>query len=165
MIKKFKSYYWKEGKPYGREKGDKFKIVVDPYHKRYSIEEYEKGEYKRVIYDSNLLDFRSLKDPRQASWLKEPFGENSSLLRNQDDRVVLIEKYEFKGDKCSLCRYLSPQGIEIAFHKISLRDWGDPFDGVTLYDLNDMPIMQKKYTIEKGEFLDLLEENWNFSPS
>ncbi len=162
MIRTFKNYYWKEGKPYGREAGDRYKIVVDPYHKRYSVEEYHQGAYQRVIYDSNLFDFRALKDPRQASWLKIPLSENQSLLRNQDDRVVLIEKYEFRGEKCSLCHYLTPQMIPVAYHKISLKEWGDPFDGVTLYDMNEMPVMQKKYTLENGEFTAVMEELWSF---
>lgn len=166
MIQHFKNYYWKEGRPYGIEPTNEnhyYRIVTDPYHKRYSVEEYEKSKFKRIIYDSNLFDFRALKDPRQASWLKESLSNTESLLRNQDDRVVLIEKYTFASDRPRYCHYYIPQGLLVAHHKVFYKDVGDAFDGVILYDTSDRPVMQKSYKVEDEEFTELIEEKWNFS--
>lgn len=161
----FKSYYWKDGKPYGKDRNEKgpFRIVVDPYYKRFSIEFYENGAFKNIVYDSNLFDFRSLKDPRQASWIKIPVTATESLLKNQEDRIVLKETYVYENERPRYCHYAIPQGIQVAYHKLSYIDFGDEFDGVTLYDMNEVPVMQKKYRCEKGEFGELISEKWNFS--
>lgn len=165
MINRFNSYYWKDGKPYGKDLNDKgpFRIVVDPYYKRFSIEFYEGENFKKIIYDSNLFDFRSLKDPRQASWIKMPLSQNESLLKNQEDRIVLKETYSFEKDRPRHCQYSIPQGIAVAYHKLSYSDLGDAFDGVTLFDMNDVPVMQKKYKFVNGEFTELVQESWQLA--
>lgn len=162
MIPRFNSYFWKEGKPYGKDPDEKgpFRIVVDPYYKRFSVELYEGSEFKKILYDSNLFDFRALKDPRQASWIKIALSPTESLLKNQEDRVVLKETYTFEQNRPRACLYSTPQGIPVAHHRISYTDLGDPFDGVTLYDIHDVPVMRKKYALNNGEFGELLEESW-----
>lgn len=165
MIKRFNSYFWKDGKPYGKDPSEKgaYRIVVDPYYKRFSIEEYEGEAFKKILYDSNLFDFRSLKDPRQASWIKIPLNQNESLLKNQEDRIVLKETYSFEKERPRKCQYATPQGIKVAYHILSYTDFGDAFDGVTLFDMNDKPVMQKKYKSVSGEFTELVQESWQLA--
>ena len=162
MLPRFNTYFWKDGKPYGLQPNPEgpFRIIVDPYYKRFSIEFYEKEIFKKILYDSYLFDFRALKDPRQASWIKIPLSPNESLLKNQEDRVVLKETYTFEKERPRYCHYTIPQGISVAYHKLSYTDFGDPFDGVTLYDMNDVQVMQKKYKLVNGEFGDIISESW-----
>jgi hypothetical protein len=166
----FKNYYWKDGKPYGKDKidplrGISYKIVTDPYHKRYSVEKYADNQFRELIYDSNLFDFRHLKDPAQAAWLKEPLSPNESLIRNQEDRVILREKYEFENNFCRSCTLLTPQGLPVSQHKIFYEILNDTFNGVLLSDLNGRPVMRKTYKAVEGEFTELLTESWDFGLS
>ena len=54
------------GKPYGRDIIDptvastSYKIVSDPYFRRFSVEKYQFLQFEKVVYDSYLLDFRHL---------------------------------------------------------------------------------------------------------
>lgn len=168
------NYIWKQGLPYGIQpytlkdpvQGISYKIVSDPYHKRNSVEQYLNGNFKCVIYDSALFDFRQIKQGEQLSWQKNQIAEteNSAVchIRNQDDRLVLIEKYEFINERCRECRAFSPQGIPISIQKIYYVALNDPFNGVALFDVNEHLVMLKKYQVDEssGEFTELLEEKW-----
>jgi hypothetical protein len=173
MFKYFQNYYWKEGKPYGKEEVDptqasfSYKVVVDPYYKRFSIEKYRYIYFDRIIYDSYLLDFRHLTLKDQMAWqrefLKEEKDSSICLLRNQDDRAILIETLTFEHDRCRTCITSSVHGIPLAIHRMYYRRLNHPFNGVVLYDMEDRPIMMKVYEIDSltHEFTDLLIEEWN----
>lgn len=168
----YASYYWKKGRPYGKKKRDQeeqaFKIVSDPYHKRISIEKYFKGDFSSIIYDSNLFDFRALKPQEQVGWEKEIVqeGESStnSLMRDHNDRVILIEENNLEKGWIRSCTIKSPQGILIGRQHLYYESLGDPWSGVILYDCNKSPVMKKIYSSrEDGAFLDVIEECWDFS--
>lgn len=173
MIKQFKDYIWKDGLPYGVDfvedpfqfYGPTYKIVMDPYRKRISIEKYLKGLFEGIIYDSALLDFRHLKKPEQMAWEKttqQNNGATECLIRNQDDRVLFIESYSFEGKRCRECCVKSVHGFPLSLHRMYYTALNDSFDGVVLYDSNEHPVMMKRYEIdsETGEFTTLLEEKW-----
>lgn len=170
MEKLFTNYYWKNGRPQGSsiatpgDPGVAIKIVADPYFKHISIEEYKDGRFQRLIYDSRLLDFRSLRSQIPPVWNKEEEAEQT-VIRDQNDRVTWIEKYVFEKGLCIECRVFSPHGILLSVHKIYYSAKGDPFDGVELYDSNGKLVMYKRYALnDEGEFGDLLEENWEEVP-
>lgn len=168
----FSHYYWKMGKPYGLEPVEtkheiSYKIVTDPYHKRYSIEKYRHGQFEKIIYDSIFLDFRHLKPIDQLAWQRECLVEHPEksvfLLRNAEDRVVLTETQFFEGNWCRRCVVNSAHGISLSTHRMYYKAFDDPFDGVVLYDAEDQPVMMKTYEVDKatGEFTELLTEEWN----
>lgn len=173
MYKHFKDYYWKDGKPYGSQEVDpaeashSYKIVVDPYYKRFSIEKYHFAHFDKVVYDSLLLDFRQLTLKDQLAWQRESLHEEDqssvSLLRNQEDRAVLIERLIFEGDYCRACTTSSIHGIPLAIHRMHYSALNDLFNGVILYDIEKRPVMMKVYDIDpiSGEFSELLTEEWN----
>ncbi len=127
MYKHTRDYYWKNGKPYGRETVDpteasiSYKIVSDPSFKRFSVEKYQFLMFEKVVYDSYLLDFRHLSVKDQVAWqreiLKEEAHETIGLLHNQDDRAVLIEKLHYEENRCRSCSTSSIHGIpqELSF--------------------------------------------------
>lgn len=169
-MKHYQDYVWKEGFPYGihptTATGTSYKIVSDPYNKRVSIEEYQGDDLQRVVYDSALFDFRTLTPAHQTAWEKSVLlrSENTErcLIRNQDDRAVLIEEYTFEGNRCRSCRSFSPHSILISLQSMYYTALGDSFDGVILFDANNKAVMCKKYAVdqESGEFSALLQENW-----
>jgi hypothetical protein len=173
MFKHFQDYYWKEGKPYGRKEVDSsqtpysYKIIVDPYYKRFSIEKYYFAKFDRVIYDSYLLDFRHLTLKDQMAWQREVLREEKDLsvclLRNQDDRAILIETLLFEGEQCRECTTRSVHGIDLCIHRMYYRSLQDRFNGVVLYDNEGHPVMMKMYETDPltGEFTNLLFEEWN----
>lgn len=173
MFKYFQDYYWKAGKPYGVEAVDPFqasssyKIVADPYYKRISIEKYRYTFFDKIIYDSFLLDFRHLTLKDQIAWeretLKEEKDRSICLLRNQDDRGVLMETLTFEHNQCRSCSTSSVHGIPLSIHRMYYRSLTDSFDGVVLYDVEERPVMMKTYETnpQTGEFTDLLSEEWN----
>ena len=168
----YKNYFWKDGIPYGNDKteilsGTTFRILSDPYRKWISIERYESSKFDRVVYDSHLFDFRTLKTLNQAAWQKEPLYEDEHvvkcLLRDQDDRAVLIEEYKFQSGKCKECHTSSIHGLPVSTQNIYYEALGAPFNGVVLFDTNNLVVMEKRYNIEEesGEFGELLSESWN----
>lgn len=172
MTKYYCDYVWKKGLPYGileskNMEGQTFKIVSDPYHKKNSIEVYIDGSFLKIIYDSSLFDFRELKLGEQLSWQKNVIHETElevvSHIRNQDDRLILIEKYEFESGICRICKAYSPHGIHISTQKIYHTKFNDPCNAAILFDANDHPVMQKKYKLDEKteEFKELLEELWD----
>lgn len=174
MIKHFKDYYWKAGKPIGKEVIDpsspiSYKIIVDPYFRRFSVEKYLEGTFDRVIYDSYLLDFRHVKPHEQAAWQREITEESDQkmvcFLRNQEDRAILIESHTYENGQARSCTLHSIHGIELSTHRMFYKALNDPFDGVVLYDIENRPIMKKTYEVdsESGEFTTLLSENWEMS--
>lgn len=169
----FKDYRWIKGKPVGfdplteesRQNNDRelnFKIVVDPYFKRYTIEQYFGRTFQNVVYDSLLLDFRKISPQEQTAWERQ-FLEKSehkelAIIRDIHDRIILKEEYLFQEGLCRSCLIFSPQGWHLATQKIFYRKFGDPFNGVHLYDLLDHLVIEKKYQAdEEGNFLQLLE--------
>lgn len=171
MTKCYGDYVWKKGLPYGVKPCEEsalvsYRIVSDPYHKRNSVEEYRGGVFSKIIYDSALFDFRQLKVEQQTAWEKTTVAESPEEvichIRNQDGRLILIEKYAFESQRCRECRAFSPQGILISVQKIYYKGMNDPYNGVTLFDSNDHVIVQKKYAVDEnsGEFTDLIEEAW-----
>lgn len=173
MFKHYRSYFWKMGKPYGREAVNpeeasaSYKIVVDPYYKRFSVEKYQFVHFDKVIYDSCLLDFRHLTLKDQIAWQRETLSEEADqtvcLLRNQDDRAILIETLMFDQNLCRACKMSSIHGVQLSTHRMFYRSSQDPFDGVVLYDLEERPVMMKLYEIDEqtGEFTNLISEEWN----
>lgn len=171
----FKDYRWTEGKPVGisplslgeaEQAPLVYKVLSDPYHKHFSIERYEKGRFHSVVYDSKFLDFRYLEPREQQGWQKQLLEETElrtfSLIRNIDDRIILLETCFFTKGFCRECLTTSPHSFLLSVQKISYRQFGDAFDGVTLYDANEHPVMVKKYLCDAaGLFTDLIEENWN----
>lgn len=178
MFKHFQDYYWKEGKPYGIHPIDptqispsqtsiSYKIVVDPYYKRFSIEKYHFTHFDTIIYDSILLDFRRLTLKDQTAWQREVLKDEEnfslSLLRNQEDRAILLEELRFEKSYCRMCTTRSTHGIPLSVHRMHYTALNDPFNGVILYDMNKHPVMMKTYEIDpfSGEFTQLLFEEWN----
>lgn len=166
----YNDYCWKKGFPVGITGNGKneitYRIISDPYRKWVSIEQYKLGLFDKVIYDSHLLDFRHLNPANQATWQKIPVNQTETesycLIRNQDDRALVFETHLFKGERCIECKIHSVHHILIAIQKMSYIELGDPFDGVTLYDNNNHPVMYKRYKTDKetGEFAELMEEQW-----
>lgn len=173
MYKYYSDYYWKEGKPYGREAVDpsltnfSYKIVVDPYFKRFSVEKYHFKQFDKVVYDSMLLDFRHLKLINQTAWQREMLKEEEHLsiflLRNQDDRAILIETIHYEQQQCRWCQTHSIHGLALANHRMYYKNFNDSFDGVILFDLEDRPVLMKIYETDPQtrEFTTLLSEEWN----
>lgn len=173
MIAHFLTYFWKNGKPYGlspvtpTEAPISYKIIVDPYYKRFSIEKYRFALFDKIVYDSYLLDFRHLKPLYQTAWQKEElYSDDSSiicLMRNQDDRAILKETHYFEKNRPRICKMSSIHGIFLSTHRILYDDFGDPYNGVILYDSEERPVMIKKYSMDPltYEFTDLIEEKWD----
>jgi hypothetical protein len=172
MHKLYSDYCWKNGVPQGVKlltdphAHIAYKIVTDPYHKRYSLEKYSQGIFQSIVYDSLFLDFRKLNPTEQTAWkretLKETPEELVSLIRNIEDRIVLIEKQYFQNNLCKECWIYTPHNLLVSTQKMFYKSLKDPFNGVILYDLNDKPVMRKLYnTSSQGEFTDLLEECWD----
>lgn len=168
MHKAYKDYYWKDGKPYGMEvtnslSGTTFRVVIDPYHTRYSLEQYQEGKFQRLIYDSAFFDFRHLRRPEHASWQKEPLSELKTLIRNHDDRVILLETYTFEQTLCRTCALSTANGLPLSTHRLYYEHLGDPFNGVILFDTNEKPILKKTYQFDalSQSFTDLLQESWD----
>jgi hypothetical protein len=164
-----KDYIWREGIPYPTGQGSNqldptltlYKIAHDSYHKRISIEEYIGGKFSRILYDSALLEFRNLKPQFQIGWEKIPFESNRNLIRDEADRVVWIEEYEFKEDRCIECRIRYPDGPLLAQQKICYTALGDSFNGVILNDSIGKVVMKKSYSLTpEGEFDEVLQESW-----
>lgn len=168
----YRTYYWKMGRPYGIEKIHSespisYKIIADPYYKRISIEKYHNGQFSKIVYDSIFLDFRHLRSPEQAAWqrvlIQEEDNQMRYLLRNQDDRSILIEIHKFQNHFCCSCAIQSTHGILISTHCMYYTALNDPFNGVILFDSENHPVMQKTYEIhaKTGEFDRLVSEEWN----
>lgn len=172
MTKQYRDYVWKEGIPYGIDPVDQnaevsYKIPMDPYRKRIAIEKYISAVFIATLYDSAFLDFRHLKPAEQTAWQKLIVEENSeqviSAIRNQDDRLILIETYRFENNYCRECHTKSPHGISISHQKMFYTALNDKFNGVVLFDNNDHPVMRKSYQCDEntGEFTLLLKEEWD----
>jgi hypothetical protein len=173
----FKEFTWIKGVPRGRgpveadcieQEAELFKIVDDPYHKRYSVERYEKGRFHEVVYDSILLDFRHLKPAEQQGWTQETTVVDEDtvtlLIRNQDDRVIYLETHQFESSVCRECAIFSPHGILLATNRMFYKAEGDATDGVVLLDRREQPVMYKLYeTGEDGQFTELIEEHWDMA--
>lgn len=171
----FKNYYWKNGVPQGWQKVDfnqeptTYKIVTDPYRKRFTVELYQMGRFHQIVYDSFFLDFRKLTPLEQTAWQKETLEETSkatkSLIRNGEDRVVLIEECSFADSFCKECRISSPHGLHLSTHRMFYTHQQDPINGVILFDSYDKLVMWKTYACnQEGEFTDLIEEQWDLGP-
>jgi hypothetical protein len=177
LSKSFEDYVWKNGKPYGiakkpSHKNDiSYKIIADPYYKRISIEKYNEGSFISIIYDSAIFDFRHLKPAEQNAWQKIIFKDNeiktTCHIRNQDDRLILIEEYAFENNLCRECRSFSPHEVQISSQKMYYKMFNDPFNGSVLFDTNDHIVMYKTYQADPltNEFSDLLTEEWDMSKS
>ena len=163
----YSDYIWKKGSPVGvnpSTNGITYRIISDPYRKWISLEQYNEGVFEKVIYDSQLLDFRKLSPADQLAWQKTTIRESCCLIRNQDDRALFFETYAFRENRCIECKIHSVHGILIGLQKMSYKAFGDPFDGVTLFDSNEHPVMKKCYkTDDIGNFTTLLEENWHLN--
>lgn len=170
----FCDYYWKAGKPYGRDKVNfdqpaSYKIIADPYYKRICVEKYAYGKFTGIVYDSLLLDFRHLQSPDHLAWqreiLKEEKDKTVCLLRNQDDRVIFLESLYFEGHLCRSCILHSVHGVHLSTHSMYYESLQDSFNGVILYDIEKRPVMKKSYTVNTftGEFEELILEEWDMS--
>lgn len=173
MTKHYQDYFWKDCIPYGLNAvGDSeasnisctYKIIMDPYRKRISIERYRYSQFDAVVYDSALLNFRHLNETNQQSWQKTIIREIENrmecIIRDQDDRIVFIETYFFQNNLCKECRATSPQGILLSVQKMRYKHLGDKENDVILFDANEHPVMQKIYEADPntGEFTNLIQE-------
>lgn len=170
-------YYWKNGKPVGKQPigaihpDDRpyYKIVIDPYFKRISVEQYENHHWNSTVYDSLLLDFRKLNEREQLSWQKVvQFSDSEKvecIIRDHDDRVICIEKHILSHTLPVECRLYSPLGAHLATQKISYQSKGDPFNGVTLFDATGRRVREKRYEwdLHSQEFTNLLTDQQDFS--
>ena len=171
MVKHYRDYRWENGKPVGISAFPElvqgvvsYKIVADPYYKWISIEKYIGTEWNGVVYDSKLFDFRVLKQGNQTAWSRTPLTtENRSLIRDENDRVICIEEYFFREGRCILCNVYSTHGILLSIQKILYTDFGDPFNGVALFDREGHSVMNKSYELdpETEEFGELKQEQWS----
>jgi hypothetical protein len=174
MSQFYKKYCWKGGIPYGlgtsetgKLEGVLYKIVMDPYRKRISIEEYFGEKFSAIIYDSALLDFRHLKTMDQSKWEKTTLEDTPEktvcLIRNHDDRIVFIETYRFEGNFCRECQTHSPHGFLLSTHQMFYTQLKDPYNGAILYDQNNRIVMRKIYNADQhtGEFTELFSEEWD----
>lgn len=174
MSKHFRDYYWKNGSPQGIQaipseevdKGVSYKIITDPYLKHISIEAYENGSFVKVIYDSQLLNFKKLQPEHQNAWERQMLQDgNECLIRDQDDRLILRERYTFKDQFCCLCDIFSPMGPLLAKQVIVYKCLGDTMNGVIFYDANDHAVMLKEYLIDQNNnFTELVKTIWSFAP-
>lgn len=149
----YTDYVWKEGIPKGI-KGDqpRYEIITDPYGKRYLILDKE----HRLIYDSSQIDFRHLNPRHQQGWSREELSHDRFLVRDRDHFPLFIEHHHFKDDLPIVCQFYSLSKVLIAVQKIHYVHFGDSFNGVTLYDLVEKPVMEKSYAINnRFEFTDL----------
>lgn len=171
----FEDYLWKKGKPVGKtvlspqhisEAPQSYKIVSDPYYKRISVEKYVYAVFEKIVYDSVFLDFRKLQPNEQTAWSKELFKEDdthqSSLIRDQYDRLILIETSLFEQGFCRECRISSSHGILVSVHRMYYKVLNDAFNGVVLFDAEGKAVMRKEYDADPhtNEFTDLLKEDW-----
>lgn len=172
MHKFYRDYYWENGRPRGQDLQQTqeeicYRIVVDPYYKRYSIEKYENQQFLDVIYDSALFDFRWLKPQEQVAWQKVKVVENEKemtcLIKNQDDRVIAVEKYYFEEDLCRRSEMFYPNGKQLATQVISYTKLGDEKNLVILLDAYSHPVVIKEYEADEdtGEFSLMIKEDWN----
>lgn len=170
--KYYTDYYWDHGRPRGAgiaalTEPQVYKIVVDPYYKRYTLERYKNGAFAGIVYDSALYDFRWLKPQEQTAWHKETIEESeteiSCLIRNQDDRVIALEKYAFEQSLCTLCKIYYPNGEHLATQHMTYTKLGAAENRVLLVDRLSHPIAIKHYEADEktGEFTTLLSEVWN----
>lgn len=171
MSQHYCDYKWKNGIPWGVNPcndncGIAYKIIADPYYKRISIEKYKDNKFEAILYDSALFDFRHLKPMHQSRWQKETIEENEqfilSEIRNEEDRLILMEKYSFEKGRCIKCVTHSPHGILISTQKIMYEEFGDAYNGVLLFDSHDHLVLEKRYAIDETskEFSELLSESW-----
>lgn len=179
MYKFFKDYYWALGKPCGKELLDEknfynsarsYRIVIDPYFKRYTLEKYHYGKFVEITYDSAIFDFRKLKPVEQTSWKKEIISQSKdeilSLIRDHDDRIIVEEKYFFCENLCKECHMFYPGSSKlVCLQKMYYKRLGDSNDSVILYDNEMHPIVKKEYETDSitGDFTNLLKEFWDFS--
>ena len=176
MSKHYRDYFWKEGLPIGigpspeAPPGISYKLPSDPYHKRVSIEKYRDGAFAGVVYDSALFNFRHLNTANQMSWQKaiveESLEQAVCHIRDQDDRLILIEEYRFEENLCRECRAYSATRLLLSIQKMLYVELHDSFNGLILYDTNEHPVMSKKYVWDKAAcaFSTLLEEKWTMKP-
>lgn len=174
MSKFFEDYVWKNGKPYGIAKKPSqndisYKIIADPYYKRISVEKYICESFDSIIYDSAIFDFRHLTPAEQNAWQKITIQEDSNKaichIRNQDDRLILIEEYIFESNLCRECRSFSPHGIQVSSQNMYYKSLKDRFNGTILFDRNNHQVMYKTYETDSqtNEFSKLLVEKWDMT--
>jgi len=178
MYTYYETYYWKNRRPKGWKKLNKkefcnriaYRIVCDPYFKRFSIEKYNKGQFVDLVYDSALFDYRLLQEDQQQAWHKSLLSENNEeavyLIKNQDDRIIIKETYFFKNGYCLSCSAHHPQGPLVSTQKMYYEILGDSFNGVTLFDREKRPILTKVYEVdeETNQFTRLIEEKKEIQP-
>lgn len=129
MSKHYQNYLWQDGMPCGLSptapEGMTYKVISDPYHKRISIERYLEGQFLEVIYDSTLFDFRHLRPELQTAWQKTVVSETAekiiSQIRNQDDRLILVEEYLFDNEDVGNAARALPKGFWSLFRKFAIK--------------------------------------------
>ncbi len=173
----YNDYYWDQGVPKGRkvqglQGKTTFKILCDPYRKRYSVEEYEGKNFQKILYDSALFDFRSLFKGEDASWQREILSETSTsaltLIRNMEERIVLKEELHYNSEgNCTSCTLYSCHGVLLGNQIIFDRAQGAPFNGVEFRDLSNRVVLQKEYekNQQTGAFETLLRQESSFKHS
>lgn len=165
----FCDYSWKNGIPVGvgpvaKKQAHYYKVLTEPYHRYYVVEEYRDESFVGIAYDSQLFDFRWLTPASQVGWRKTKEQDNTFLIRNLEERIVLKEQYHYKADLCISCRSFSPHGPLVSEQKIFYQQLGDPFNRVILFDSQERPVMVKSYTVDaNGDFDQLEWEEWDMT--
>ncbi len=163
-------YYWKDGVPHGIGEGKNYRIVADPYKKWITIEKYKGDHLTEIVYDSHLLDFRTLDPIKQLGWRKEAIINSPNLVKqwiyNEDDRAILLEALIYERGYCRRCRVQYPCGRLLSQHHLYYKALKDPFNGLILNDANNHPVMKRTYAdFQDGEWVDLQEETWHLPPN
>jgi len=172
MFPYYKDYTWVDGVPHGISRLNNtndmicYRIVIGPYKKRISLEKYCGDKFLETIYDSQFFDFRMLKPESQVGWNKIILEENENIqtcvIKDQDDRAVLLETYFFENKHCRYCHILLPTRVKIATQKLYYTILDDSLNGVVLFDTEKRPVTYKRYQADHtGNFTELIEEQWD----
>jgi hypothetical protein len=159
-------FSWKNGTPFGIDPVQgavpvAYRVIKDPYRKRFSVERYHNLIYQSTVYDSGVFDFRKLRSAEQKVWRREEI-EQGALIRDEDDRVILRERYFFLGDVCQELELRSAQDLLVARQTMYYSSLGDPFDGALLFDLEGGVILWKKYALESetNQWSHVISQGW-----
>ncbi len=116
----YRDYTWIKGRPFVTGKGGVFqglsyKILSDSYQKKIVIERYQDGAFDRTIYDSSILDFKTIKKSEgKELWYREEIEKGVALIRDECGRVIALEKFYYNKRNLEQTEIYSPHKVLIA---------------------------------------------------